>query len=82
MVRNHQAGAGGDETLCLTSTKGTQCNSPASVENCVGSSMFVKKNFTSYNETPVAGTLRSSGGDLGGGSENIVCNRAARRERL
>lgn len=46
--------------------KGTQCNSPASVENCVGSSMFVKKNFTSYNEAPVAGTLRSSGGDLGG----------------
>ena len=59
--------------------KGTQCNSPASVENCVGSSMFVKKNFSSYNEAPVAGTLMSSGGDLGGGSENIVCNRAARR---
>ena len=34
--------------------------------------VFGKKGFSKYDEISVAETLRSSGGDIGGGSENIV----------
>lgn len=34
--------------------------------------VFGKKSFSKYEETSVAETLRSSGGDIGGGSENLV----------
>ena len=34
--------------------------------------VFGKKNFLKYDEISVAETLRSSGGDAGGGSENLV----------
>ena len=33
---------------------------------------FGKKSFSKYEEISVAETLRSSGGDIGGGSENLV----------
>ena len=34
--------------------------------------VFGKKGFSKYDEISVAETLRSSGGDIGGGSENLV----------
>ena len=34
--------------------------------------VFGNKGFSKYGETSVAETLRSSGGDIGGGSENVV----------
>ena len=34
--------------------------------------VFGKKSFSKYDEISVAETLRSSGGDAGGGSENLV----------
>ena len=34
--------------------------------------VFGNKGFSKYGETSVAETLRSSGGDIGGGSENLV----------
>lgn len=34
--------------------------------------VFGKKSFSEYDEISVAETLRSSGGDIGGGSENLV----------
>jgi hypothetical protein len=34
--------------------------------------VFGKKSFSKYVEISVAETLRSSGGDIGGGSENLV----------
>ena len=34
--------------------------------------VFGNSGFSRYSETDVAETLRSSGGDIGGGSENIV----------
>lgn len=34
--------------------------------------VFGDSGFSRYSETDVAETLRSSGGDIGGGSENIA----------
>ena len=34
--------------------------------------VFGKKSFSKYDEISVAETLRSSGGDMGGGSENLI----------
>lgn len=34
--------------------------------------VFGNSGFSRYSETDVAETLRSSGGDIGGGSENVV----------
>lgn len=64
-------GNGADPAQVLFERQGLQGNTPPSREKGKGATSYTPTSFGKYSEG--VGTLKSSGGDLGGGSESIVC---------